>query len=1382
MKFRMRMLTTWFAFVLLFSFLSPVSLASGDFEPPDDDAGMLSTIQNAEPAPAILPLSAPSPESEGGDEERGSPELATPALAESGRPMGQHVTMSFGLTAGVLSNGNAPSFTPQAKVVLTGRDLIAGEFAFSFIGSNTPEQIATNDADGNIVFDPVYLRAEDEGTLLYYLIEAVVPTPRDPSIDYDRRAIDIEVRFTSTSETTFDVSVQYLELTTLHHHYHPTGEWTPTFYKELLGRELVEHEFEFMLQDVNGNIVSFAKNDGAGVITFQPIVYRDTASGKTFQYTVQEKKPDVPETGMTYDLTPKTVVVSVTSDASGQLSVLPAYPDDTTLHNAYEASGSWTPQVRKVLIGSTLQAGDHRFELRQGDLLIEAVTNAAAGQVVFSPLAYTESDIGKTYTYTIREIKPATPLPDIIYDPMVITISVAITDAGHGVLNVTPTYSEATTFTNVYPASGTWLPTGTTYLHGGGRALKEDEFSFTLSQLNESSGLYEAIGTYGHAVDGTIRFETLDYSVWDVGKTFFYRIAEITGAELGMSYAEDTWYVEVDVRQNVPGQLIVTPTYTTYVEVQDGVWRWVTHSTALFENLYKAHGAWTPRAAKSLRGRPLQAGDFSFDLFVNGDHYETVANAADGSITFGTLLFDQTLIGRSYVYTIKEVVPAIPEPDMIYDPVEITILLSVLDAGNGQLNLEVTYPEDLTFDNEFPASGEWLPVGRKILDAGGRTLKEDEFEFELKLFNGEKGDYDLIDVYGHDTTGSIKFSPIPYTQKDDGKTYNYVIREFLRDQPNMTLDLTVFYVTVEINSVDDTGRLDVKPTYYYVAYDEQGDGYMAYVDEATFTNMYRASTTWAPEVSKVLTGHTLADHEFSFELRENGHVLQTVSHTADGQIPFEPLTFSEADINETYVYTIQEVKPAASENGMTYDPTVLTVSLAIRVTDEGQLEAVPSYEPGTTFTNIYEAECEWLPRGRKILLAGNRALKADEFTFELSRYNVDTYAFEVVGVYGHDAAGTINVAPVRFNETDAGKLYIYRLREIAGSETGMHYADNVVFAMVRVAFGEPGEMDVAVTYYRVIEDDEGHSWNETVDEVVFMNRYEATGSVTQEVLKVFDSWQALVADQFSFEMMDAAGQVIGTYGHDADGNIRFEPLTYTEADIGKTFTYTVREIPGPNPHIHYDPNEFLFDVSVTDAGGGELAISIAYPEAGMVFYNDEDDPLPLIIDPQVEKRVDGAGAPVDTPFVFELRALTAGAPMPAGSVGDVLQHTLAGPGSFFFGEIAFPQVAGVYQYEVVEVRGDTAGFTYDETVFTIEVAVAWDEDAYAFVLMRDMEAAEGPVEDMVFLNRYKAPPPDIPKTGEAKDSLPWLGFLCLSSATFMLRRRRKKEAGKVHWL
>lgn len=63
----------------------------------------------------------------------------------------------------------------------------------------------------------------------------------------------------------------------MHHRYHPTSEWTPTFHKELLGRELVENEFEFMLKDENGNIVKLAKNDGAGVITFAPTAFRDTA-------------------------------------------------------------------------------------------------------------------------------------------------------------------------------------------------------------------------------------------------------------------------------------------------------------------------------------------------------------------------------------------------------------------------------------------------------------------------------------------------------------------------------------------------------------------------------------------------------------------------------------------------------------------------------------------------------------------------------------------------------------------------------------------------------------------------------------------------------------------------------------------------------------------------------------------------------------------------------------------------------------------------------------------------------------------------------------------------------------------------------------------------
>lgn len=268
---------------------------------------------------------------------------------------------------------------------------------------------------------------------------------------------------------------------------------------------------------------------------------------------------------MTYDLTPKVVVVSVASDASGRLSVVPTYPDDTTFHNTYEASGSWTPRVKKELIGSVLDAAAFRFELRQGDVSLETVTNAADGQIAFTPLTYTQADIGKTYTYTICEIEPAIPLPGIIYDPLVMTIPVTIGDAGNGVLHVVPTYPEATTFRNVHRASGVWLPTGTKHLQAGGRELQEDAFSFKLTRLNDAGDECEWVGTYGHAMDGTIRFEPIHFTEQDSGKTFFFRIEEVAGDEQNMMYAPYPWDVQVEVKQGiVPGALSVTPTYTTY--------------------------------------------------------------------------------------------------------------------------------------------------------------------------------------------------------------------------------------------------------------------------------------------------------------------------------------------------------------------------------------------------------------------------------------------------------------------------------------------------------------------------------------------------------------------------------------------------------------------------------------------------------------------------------------------------------------------------------------------------------------------------------------------------------------------------------------------------
>ena len=125
---------------------------------------------------------------------------------------------------------------------------------------------------------------------------------------------------------------------------------------------------------------------------------------QTYTYTITEVTGS--EDGMTYDSLVVTYTVEVTDAGGGVLTVTPSIPEDTEFNNSYEASGSWTPAVTKVLDagGRELAEGEFTFELKRGEEVLQTKKNAAGGSVTFDAIEYTQADIGKTYTYTITEV------------------------------------------------------------------------------------------------------------------------------------------------------------------------------------------------------------------------------------------------------------------------------------------------------------------------------------------------------------------------------------------------------------------------------------------------------------------------------------------------------------------------------------------------------------------------------------------------------------------------------------------------------------------------------------------------------------------------------------------------------------------------------------------------------------------------------------------------------------------------------------------------------------------------------------------------------------------------------------------------------------------
>ena len=188
----------------------------------------------------------------------------------------------------------------------------------------------------------------------------------------------------------------------------------------------------------------------------------------------------------------------------------------------------------------------------------------------------------------------------------------------------------------------------------------------------------------------------------------------------------------------------------------------------------------------------------------------------------------------------------------------------------------------------------------------------------------------------------------------------------------------------------------------------------------------------------------------------------------------------------------------------------------------------------------------------------------------------------------------------------------------------------------------------------------------------------------------------------------------------------------------------------------YDSGEHTFVIKVTDKGG-QLVAEVTSDDGAKAKFTNTFTPEPVIIDPPVQKVVTGDTPATPATFTFQMKAITEGAPMPAGSADGIMTMQITGAGSKEFGEAEITET-GTYVYEITELKGAAEGYTYDTKVYTLTVTVTQDdkgnlqkEEVYTV----DGKEAESPV----FTNKYEKP--KIPTTG---DTTPQAGMLALAGA------------------
>ena len=417
--------------------------------------------------------------------------------------------------------------TIELDKVLTGRDLVDGEFSFELYEGANKLQTTTNQS-GKITFEPIEFTAEGEHT---YTVKEVKGD--NATITYDASEKQVTIKVTRVANA-LQAEVVYPESKTFTNAFTPkAANATIELDKKLTGRDLVDGEFSFELYEGTNKLQTVTNK--AGKVSFDAISY--TAEGE-HTYTVKEVKGD--NATITYDASEKQVTVKVTRDGEA-LKAEVIYPESKTFTNAFTPNATTaTIELDKELTGRDLVDGEFSFELYEGANKLQTVTNKS-GKVSFDAIPYTAEG---EHTYTVKEVKGTTP--GITYDTSEKQVTVKVTKDGNN-LKATVVYPESKVFTNTYSAPSPAKAQISASKILEGRALKDGEFSFTL--LDEAG---KVVQTKQNAADGSVAFDEISYSQEDAGKTFHYTIKEVipTTQEKGMTYDQASIEVTVTVTKD----------------------------------------------------------------------------------------------------------------------------------------------------------------------------------------------------------------------------------------------------------------------------------------------------------------------------------------------------------------------------------------------------------------------------------------------------------------------------------------------------------------------------------------------------------------------------------------------------------------------------------------------------------------------------------------------------------------------------------------------------------------------------------------------------------------------------------------------------------------
>ena len=1097
-------------------------------------------------------------------------------------------TDAFEFELSATSDNNAPMPDP-ATVTVTNADLDKGKAAINF-GKITYVE------PGEYTYEVREVKG-DAGGITYsknvVTFKVTVTVNAKGELKADVEKTSGETKFTNTYSAKTETPLT-LEAT-----------------KTLTGRLMADGEFKFTLSYAGHDEVLLNATNKSGKVEFGPLTYTtkslvklveedkalfDASADKltwTIHYIAAEQTGELPA-GVSATTAAIDAYVTVADNGDGTLTATAVYGDaGNEFVNSYTAApvevslvGKKNLQVPDGLTPADI-AGKFTFTVtgEEGAPMPAnaSVTNDAKGKVDFGKIAFTLDDLNKalgekrekrehTFTYTVTE---SGKVAGVTNDANATRkVSYTVIDDGKGNLSVShkPDGDVAFTFTNAYNVKPVEdRITATKVLTG--RDMTEGEFSFELVEGEGKDA--KVVATGKNAADGTITMSPVKY---DKAGTHTYTLREVNGGTTskGVTYSDAKFTIVTTITDNGDGTLSAT-------HVLKDV------KVAEFKNSYNV----TPKSSsvtdliaadKVLDGRDLKAGEFRFELVEGNNVVATGTNNADGKIVMDPVTY--TAAGE-HTYILRETKAGTTENGITYSTAEYTIVTTVKDNNDGTLSVEhkLQNVDKATFENAYTVTPKSFSVTDQITATKvltGRDLKEGEFSFELVEGN------DVVATGKNDARGKIKMSPIEYTAAGE---HTYTLREVKGDAGNgITYDGKTYTIETTITDKGD-GTLEAKHVL-------KGDG------EAKFSNSYKPnpgefSVTDQITATKSLTGRDLKDGEFSFELvegeDEDAKVVATGTNAADGKITMNAVKYTEAG---KHAYTLREIKGGTTSKGITYSDAKYTIETTITDNGDGTLKAEHVLKDATaaTFKNTYsvaplDAELDF-DLGK--VISGRDWTDGDEFSFTITApEDAPLPDPATVTVSKKDAKD--GIAAIKFGKIHyaAAGTYKYEIRENAGSTVGLTYDAHVATAEVTVTENGDGSLTANVT-----KKENGRFTNTYRTEL----NYTAAGGLW---LSKYLDGRPMTEGQFTFTVTpadDASARALGllpganSFKSPAAAEatvglidiLAGHEVIFTQADAGKTFTYTVAEKNDGQPGYTYDDAVRTVTIAIADDTAGTL--------------------------------------------------------------------------------------------------------------------------------------------------------------------------------------------------